>query len=382
VTAENPARPGTLLTHRIIAQNPDGTFVTQGDANPSQDLEPITRDAIHGRAFIMVPWVGLPAMWVKTHNILPLGLTAAGLLVLGLAVRDHRARRGAPAAATLVLAVLATAAVAGPATVGRSAAFLTQTVSNSGNRWATGPAPAVPTSPLLDNDGGAAMFRHTSDAAFSTPGGSSLQRVVKVTYDPSGSYVPDLRLHATNEYHTDAGDDIAKWLRVKIERGTGGAAFPSANGFNPSQTTYVAGLAKGVVYDGSLADLKNSHGRWAPVNLFWSPSGTNTQSFRFTVTLDAPSYQTDTGNVGVDFVWFDYKNQWADPQTIATVSADNSWGYRKPVGVSGPSVESLSAPAPAPAAVPAPEPAPAQTPAPTLPAAPSSAEPLASSTPP
>src|SRR5262245_17973785 len=46
VTADDPARPGTLLTHRIVFDNGDGTYQTKGDANRDRDREPVSRDHI------------------------------------------------------------------------------------------------------------------------------------------------------------------------------------------------------------------------------------------------------------------------------------------------------------------------------------------------
>ncbi|MBI4173669.1 MAG: signal peptidase I [Candidatus Aenigmarchaeota archaeon] len=51
------------VVHRIIALNPDGTFQTKGDANPTQlpFEKGISADQIHGRSIITIPYLG----WVK-----------------------------------------------------------------------------------------------------------------------------------------------------------------------------------------------------------------------------------------------------------------------------------------------------------------------------
>jgi signal peptidase len=132
VTAENPAKPGTLLTHRIVRDNHDGTYTTKGDANPDADSTPMPRAAIKGRAFLLVPWVGLPAQWIDTGQYLPLLASLVGLATLGALARDTDGRdRQAGSArlgprqagvATLVVTLLAGTAVVVPAAVGRSAA--------------------------------------------------------------------------------------------------------------------------------------------------------------------------------------------------------------------------------------------------------------------
>ncbi|MFC8303272.1 Ig-like domain-containing protein [Specibacter sp. NPDC057265] len=60
--------------HRIVGENPDGTFVTAGDANVDVDSTPITRDQISGQARLLIPWVGLPGLWLGSGNFQYLSL--------------------------------------------------------------------------------------------------------------------------------------------------------------------------------------------------------------------------------------------------------------------------------------------------------------------
>ena len=74
--ASSPVRPsaepgGVAKTrlHRIVAENPDGTFVTAGDANAEPDSTPLERGQITGQARLLVPGVGLPGLWLATGNL-------------------------------------------------------------------------------------------------------------------------------------------------------------------------------------------------------------------------------------------------------------------------------------------------------------------------
>ncbi|POH71675.1 signal peptidase I [Arthrobacter glacialis] len=55
--------------HRIVAENPDGTFVTAGDANAEVDSTPLKREQITGQARLLVPFVGLPGLWLGLGNL-------------------------------------------------------------------------------------------------------------------------------------------------------------------------------------------------------------------------------------------------------------------------------------------------------------------------
>lgn len=159
VTAANPAKPGHLLSHRIVADHKNGTYQTKGDANRDPDSTPLPRTAIHGRAFLLVPWVGLPSHWLATGQPIPVVITAIGLIALAAAARDPEAeaeaeaetdaegadvatgaarhRAGTPrrafAAGGLVLAILGAGAALLPAGLARSAADFNATSQNGGN---------------------------------------------------------------------------------------------------------------------------------------------------------------------------------------------------------------------------------------------------------
>jgi len=85
VVFSDPNRPG-LITHRLVAVNSDGTYVTQGDANPNSDSTPLAADQLVGVARLRVPYVGLPMAWLGSGDWDVLGLwLLATLLILWLA---------------------------------------------------------------------------------------------------------------------------------------------------------------------------------------------------------------------------------------------------------------------------------------------------------
>jgi signal peptidase I len=80
----NPARPRghELLVHRVVSDLGNGTFLTRGDANVANDSTPVGRDRFRARASLLVPYVGLPFMWLTTGQ---LPLLVLWLLLTGAA---------------------------------------------------------------------------------------------------------------------------------------------------------------------------------------------------------------------------------------------------------------------------------------------------------
>jgi signal peptidase I len=81
VVFRNPAGPG-LVTHRLVAQNPDGTWQTKGDANPKADSTPLSPDEVVGVARLVVPSAGLPMVWLRNGQA---ALAVIVAVVFGLA---------------------------------------------------------------------------------------------------------------------------------------------------------------------------------------------------------------------------------------------------------------------------------------------------------
>ncbi|OII04092.1 S24/S26 family peptidase [Curtobacterium sp. MCBA15_008] len=92
--ADDPDQPGHLRMHRYVEDGPGGTLVTKGDANPQQDSTPLERSAVHGVAFLRVPFVGTPITWIRTGQWVPVGMLALALVaVLALCTIDGSLRR-------------------------------------------------------------------------------------------------------------------------------------------------------------------------------------------------------------------------------------------------------------------------------------------------
>ncbi|WP_258060888.1 S26 family signal peptidase [Arthrobacter sp. 4R501] len=69
-----PSGVETTRLHRIVAESPDGTFVTAGDANAQADSTPLARGQITGQARLLVPSIGLPGLWLGLGNLPALAL--------------------------------------------------------------------------------------------------------------------------------------------------------------------------------------------------------------------------------------------------------------------------------------------------------------------
>ncbi|WP_158319178.1 signal peptidase I [Actinoplanes xinjiangensis] len=84
VLADNPVRPGKLLLHRVIRRNTDGSLVTKGDANPSEDSTPVPAASVVGRPRLLVRYIGLPVYWhgVGEHRKVAVTGVVGALLLL------------------------------------------------------------------------------------------------------------------------------------------------------------------------------------------------------------------------------------------------------------------------------------------------------------
>jgi hypothetical protein len=74
------------VLHRLVAANKNGTLVTAGDANKDPDSTPLARRNIISMGCLLIPWIGLPSIWVGTGAFLPLGiwvLLTMGALTIG-----------------------------------------------------------------------------------------------------------------------------------------------------------------------------------------------------------------------------------------------------------------------------------------------------------
>lgn len=83
--ADDPDQSGHLRMHRYVEDGPGGTLITKGDANPQQDSTPLERSAVHGVAFLRIPFVGAPVLWLRQGEwakVVALALGLAALLAL------------------------------------------------------------------------------------------------------------------------------------------------------------------------------------------------------------------------------------------------------------------------------------------------------------
>lgn len=72
---------GTNVTHRIAEINAEKEqIVTKGDANDSQDVNPVAFQNVVGKIWFHVPYLGYLSVYSKT----PLGITAACVLIFVL----------------------------------------------------------------------------------------------------------------------------------------------------------------------------------------------------------------------------------------------------------------------------------------------------------
>ncbi|CAN5208559.1 hypothetical protein BH11ACT4_BH11ACT4_01680 [soil metagenome] len=124
-----------LVIHRIVAIQPGGMLVTKGDGDADADITPLARADIIAEGKVLIPWIGLPALWLAENDWLPLGVWVVGT-ILALLVDAKRSPasshtpvpRGVPAAAALVAAL-----VIGSVTI--SHAMFTARTTSVGNNW-------------------------------------------------------------------------------------------------------------------------------------------------------------------------------------------------------------------------------------------------------
>lgn len=94
----DPDRPDRDKTHRVVRIADDGTLVTKGDANPTEDSAHVAVAEVHGLGRLLVKFVGLPVIWIRTGQWpwLLLFLVGTALAVRWVG-RDHEDEdRGSP----------------------------------------------------------------------------------------------------------------------------------------------------------------------------------------------------------------------------------------------------------------------------------------------
>jgi signal peptidase len=81
VLVKNPAAPGKLLLHRLVAYQADGSLILKGDANRDRDSTPVPPANLRGVAKVRIPVIGLPVLWLRNHEFAP---AAAALALIGI----------------------------------------------------------------------------------------------------------------------------------------------------------------------------------------------------------------------------------------------------------------------------------------------------------
>lgn len=73
---------GELITHRVFEANGiDGTYVTKGDANPAPDAGIVDREQVVGIGWLVIPYFGLPIVWLAEGSAVALAATSLVLLL-------------------------------------------------------------------------------------------------------------------------------------------------------------------------------------------------------------------------------------------------------------------------------------------------------------
>lgn len=89
--ADNPLKPGTLYTHRVIAINPDSTFTTKGDANAATDPIHLKPENVKGVEMLRIPYIGLPAVKMREGDTLSLAAMGLSVIMASLIVQRQAA---------------------------------------------------------------------------------------------------------------------------------------------------------------------------------------------------------------------------------------------------------------------------------------------------
>ncbi len=149
---EGSATSGPVL-HRLVGAHSDGSLITAGDANASDDSAPLARRDIVSQARLLVPGIGLPVFWLKTGAFFKLGmfvlLTGAAILLDVAGAPRRRPPTGRPSTASrsdrrrpLAAVGATTLALAGlvilspfAAPLGEAAAAFTARTSSIANSW-------------------------------------------------------------------------------------------------------------------------------------------------------------------------------------------------------------------------------------------------------
>lgn len=88
----DPTHPGSLLLHRLVGWDARGRIITKGDASKSADSTHLRPEALVGQARLRIPKIGLPVLWVRERQKVPLACLGAFLLLLFVGIPWPRPR--------------------------------------------------------------------------------------------------------------------------------------------------------------------------------------------------------------------------------------------------------------------------------------------------
>jgi signal peptidase len=288
VSFEDPARPGTVTTHRIVEVRDDSSYVTKGDANPTADSTPVTPEMIRGVARMVYPNAALPSYWWATQQYAPL---AALILVTALAMVIYGGRsltsvsesdRAAPTAPPRKRRVfLPTVGIfTTMALVGVALASFTSTTTNAGNVFSAaasfGPEPpsnlvAAASCPAPPGHIGASSAGGESDTA---------------TFGkPAGVAAGDLMLASFITRQSVAVDAVPAGWQLLLTEGEMRIYYKTAGASEPSQ--YPWGLSQAQRWAGGITAYQGVDPT-SPIDAFGSQtsSGTSVTAPSITTTLD------------------------------------------------------------------------------------------------
>ncbi len=83
----------TPLMHRVVDAGP-GWLKTRGDANHDIDSTVATPNDVTGVGHLLIPWVGLPAVWIHEGDFGSLALLAAGVVLIANMTQFRRRSGG------------------------------------------------------------------------------------------------------------------------------------------------------------------------------------------------------------------------------------------------------------------------------------------------
>lgn len=74
----------TIIVHRVVDQNNDGTYITKGDCNDTADPASVTKQQIVGKEIFCVPKAGKFRFICSKAGLLIIGAVAIGYFIFGM----------------------------------------------------------------------------------------------------------------------------------------------------------------------------------------------------------------------------------------------------------------------------------------------------------